>query len=161
MTLGQWIKDAINCTKNALLRRGLLITIHVEWSVILPSCLGWGLDLDAIRIFHYHDPWYALGERELRVSPTDNDSYGATQNVERSTKRERDWEEARKGNGAGTSLDQVETMGLALRLRLARNPQVWILLKWAKIRSLSCKNFLPGQAWLLLSKTGSLFSPSR
>ena len=71
-------------------------------------------------MFHYFDPWQALEERELRVSPTDNDSYGATQNVERSTKRERDWEEARKGNGAGTSLAQVETISLALRLRESR-----------------------------------------
>ena len=59
--------------------------------------------------------------RELRVSPsTDNDSYGATQNVERNTKRERDWEEARKERGAPTSFVQVETMSVALRLRDSR-----------------------------------------
>ena len=55
--------------------------------------------------------------RELRVSPsTDNDSYGATQNVERSTKRERDLEEA----GTSVVRVQVETMSLALRLRESR-----------------------------------------
>ena len=66
-------------------------------------------------MFHYFDPWHALEER-----PTDNDSYGATQNVERSTKRERDWEEARKERGAPTSFVQVETMSVALRLRDSR-----------------------------------------
>ena len=34
------------------------------------------------------------------------------------------------------------------------------LQKWAKKWSLGCKKFLPGLAWLLLSKTGPLFSPS-
>ena len=32
--------------------------------------------------------------------------------------------------------------------------------RWAKKWSLGCGNFLPGPAWLLLSKTGPLFSPS-
>ena len=31
---------------------------------------------------------------------------------------------------------------------------------WAKKWSLGCVNFLIGPAWLLLSKTGSLFSPA-
>ena len=32
--------------------------------------------------------------------------------------------------------------------------------RWTLLWTLGCEKFLPGLAWLLLSKTGSLFSPS-
>ena len=76
------------------------------------------------------------------------------------------------GDVHGLHVDGVTASGWELRERrgahfrdnlchkVQDDPSSQDLQRWTLLWTLGCEKFLPGLAWLLLSKTGPLFSPS-